>query len=808
MEYLIVDVDSRIIKIPETITHLGVKDDNETRTLKFQMPKVYKGLDLSDYNLEINFINANNKSDSALTENKQIDGDNITFEWCVGKSAYAKNGKVNFLVYAYLENEYGIKTNEWHTTWAKLDVLDGGNVNGAIAEENPRIIEEMLRRIKELENAEKDAVLYTAQTLTEEQQTQARANIGAASSVEVSELSEEIDKLGGGAGTVISSVEPADDDIPKVFIDGEIPTSKTELLATMKYVSKTDEFFAYIKIKCQGTSSMSYPKKNFTVKLYSDEERETNFKKLFKDWKNEESKYVLKANYVDHSHARNIVCARLWNEVVSNRSDYEMLQEELKTSPKHGAVDGFPIKVYTNGTYQGVYTWNIGKDAWMWNMDEENPNHVLLCAEKNTDGTYAENACNFRALWNGVDGNDWSVEVGTNSTSVKNSLNALITCVKDTDDETFKSTIENYLDIQSAIDYYIHQYIICGLDGLAKNMLLGTYDLVKWHCGAYDMDSTFGLWWNGTMYVATDYACPEDYQEQFSLLWERIEKVFVNELKERYSELRQTVYSISNMFTHFERFMDVIGSDLYTEDLKIYTGIPSGSTNNITQIRNYIRDRLAYCDTEFEKMTEPVPATRIILDQTSLTFVDTTPITLVAAVEPSNTTDEVIWDSSDTSVATVNDGVVTPVGNGDCTITATAGSVSASCVISVNDIVPVVKLWSDTATNKIDDKNGAVLTTGGDAYLCEYLEIPDGATTVTLKNINAASYTWKKIYLYKEDDSLMHVFPFSTSDGNTILETVIDLKSFPEAKYLRATAYPNKVTTNNDPNNQLEFVFG
>lgn len=195
MEYLVVDVNSRIIKIPESITHLGVKDDNETRTLKFQMPKVYKGLDLSDYSLEINFINANNKSDSALTENKQIDGDNITFEWCVGRSAYAKNGKVNFLVYAYLENEYGIKTNEWHTTWAKLDVLDGGNVNGAIAEENPRIIEEMLRRLKELENGNasgtEDAVQYVEQELTEEQKTQARTNIGAASSEEVRQLSEE-----------------------------------------------------------------------------------------------------------------------------------------------------------------------------------------------------------------------------------------------------------------------------------------------------------------------------------------------------------------------------------------------------------------------------------------------------------------------------------------------------------------------------------------------------------------------------------------------------------------------------------------
>ena len=66
-----------------------------------------------------------------------------------------------------------------------------------------------------------------------------------------------------GTGTVVSSVEPMEDDIQKVFIDGVIPTTKDDVLATMKYVSKTDEFFAYIKIKCQGASSMSYPKKEF-----------------------------------------------------------------------------------------------------------------------------------------------------------------------------------------------------------------------------------------------------------------------------------------------------------------------------------------------------------------------------------------------------------------------------------------------------------------------------------------------------------------------------------------------------------------
>ena len=391
-------------------------------------------------------------------------------------------------------------------------------------------------------------------------------------------------------------VEPAEDDIPKVFIDGVIPTTKDDVLAEMRYVSKTDSFHAYLKIKCQGSSSMSYGKKNFTIKMYYDEARDDKFKKSFKDWNYATNKYVLKANYIDHTHARNIVCANLWNEVVASRPDYNSLPVELRSSPRNGAIDGFPIKVYTNGTYQGIYTWNVGKDDWMWGMDEDNANHVLLCGELNTDGAYAENACNFRALWSGINEDNWSVEVGTNSEAVKNSLNALISCVKDTDGGTFKSTISNYLDVQSAIDYWIHQYIICGLDGLAKNLLLATYDGTKWICGAYDMDATFGLWWDGTRFVSKDYRCPEDYQERFSLLWERIASLFSEEIKTRYTELRKTVYSYANMVTKFERFMDIVGKELYAEDLEVYTGIPSGSTNNIKQIRNYIRNRLAYCD--------------------------------------------------------------------------------------------------------------------------------------------------------------------------------------------------------------------
>lgn len=509
--------------------------------------------------------------------------------------------------------------------------------------------------------------------------------------------------------------EPAEEDIPKVFITGVKPTTKDDVLAEMEYVSKTECFHAYLKIKCQGTSSLQWPKKNFTVKLYSDEARETKLKKDFKDWNHPGNKFVLKANYIDHSHARNIVSARLWGEVVESRPDYNTLPEEMRNSPNNGAVDGFPIKVYYNGTYEGVYTWNIGKDDWMWGMDEENPNHVLMCAETNTDGAYKETPCNFRKLWNGVNETDWSVEVGTNSTALKNSLNNLIQFVMDNNGDAFRNGIGNYLDIQSAIDYYILQYEICGLDGLAKNMLLATYNGTKWICGAYDMDSTFGLWWDGSKFVSATFACPENYQERYSLLWERIEANFLPELKARQAELRKTVLSYSNMVTHFERFMDIIGLDLYAEDLTIYTGIPLGSSNNIKQIRDYIRDRQAYVDAEFAAMSEHVPCTSIVLDKSTLRFENTDTQIITATLYPAGATDRLYWISSDATVAKVDqNGIVTPVSGGTAIITAKCGDCVATCNVTVVHEDVLYELQEETMFASLDDAiNTGVPIVGG-----------------------------------------------------------------------------------------------
>lgn len=80
--------------------------------------------------------------------------------------------------------------------------------------------------------------------------------------------------------------------------------------------------------------------------------------------------------------------------------------------------------------------------------------------------------------------------------------------------------------------------------------------------------------------------------------------------------------------------------------------------------------------------TESVPCTSIALSQQSVAFDaigDTATIT--ATLTPTNTTDELIWASSDETIATVSGGVITCTGVGEATITAVCGSESATCSV-------------------------------------------------------------------------------------------------------------------------------
>ena len=78
------------------------------------------------------------------------------------------------------------------------------------------------------------------------------------------------------------------------------------------------------------------------------------------------------------------------------------------------------------------------------------------------------------------------------------------------------------------------------------------------------------------------------------------------------------------------------------------------------------------------------PCTGISLNSSSLSFTDNTTKTLTATLVPSNTTDSLSWSVEPSGIVSVNNGVITPISNGECLITATCGSQTVTCSVNVN----------------------------------------------------------------------------------------------------------------------------
>ena len=106
------------------------------------------------------------------------------------------------------------------------------------------------------------------------------------------------------------------------------------------------------------------------------------------------------------------------------------------------------------------------------------------------------------------------------------------------------------------------------------------------------------------------------------------------------------------------------------------------------------------------KVSYPIPATSLSLDQHNLTLTSGgTAHNLIAAITPANVSDPTInWTSSQPEIASVIDGIVTPVASGDTIITASTqnGSQNDSCAVNVltSDTEPLQLQRVETDANQ------------------------------------------------------------------------------------------------------------
>ena len=155
-------------------------------------------------------------------------------------------------------------------------------------------------------------------------------------------------------------------------------------------------------------------------------------------------------------------------------------------------------------------------------------------------------------------------------------------------------------------------------------------------------------------------------------------------------------------------------------------------------------------------VTVSVDVESVSLDITTLSLSVGESATLTATVKPDNASDKnVVWTSSDNSVATVSNGKVTAVKAGTATVKATCGGKTAECVVTVTAKVTGVKL-----------NTSSIMLMSGDYSILKATIIPDNAANKNVKwessNIAVATVDNGKVTAISEGTAKITV---STEEG-------------------------------------------
>ena len=408
------------------------------------------------------------------------------------------------------------------------------------------------------------------------------------------------------------------------FVTSEIlPTAKPTIINGEVSIKIDDVLIKkYATLGVQGTSTAIYPKKNWSLALFNNEAKSSAFEMSI-DGLPFHDEFVFKADWVDATNMRNLLCNRLWEQIIQSRKGFPKREfneyiynasdatfENRFPTRALGHVQGFPCIFKVNGEFYGVGCFNIGKKRQNYNLKKSNKKHIQL--EDGSDGQ--RNLITWKA-------SDWNVRNPSMSgyveegeipdATVKASVDRLF-AYHGSGQTNMIANFEQYYTKKNIFDKIIFSQAIYDLDGIAKNYMLTTWDGLIWHHLPYDLDSVFGLNYNGLNYLPTTKDVFTHYEsvggeEQAAFLsgrnfYRAILTGYKAEINARYKELRDNgILSVDNLYKLAMEIHLKWGDENFKKEFEKWTDRPSNTIikTSISQILKYMEDRFIWLDTYF-----------------------------------------------------------------------------------------------------------------------------------------------------------------------------------------------------------------
>lgn len=390
-----------------------------------------------------------------------------------------------------------------------------------------------------------------------------------------------------------------------------LPTTKQDdIEAEIEYNDKDGNYFRKpVILNAQGNSSLLFDVKNMAIDIADGSEIK------FGDFPTQDS-FHIKKYYIDAFRGQCIVGYWLMEQVYKSHPlghqypyEYSYLNDsvtdgfgDVKKDFFTGAKchpDGFPIIItWINSntgeeTWMGVYTWNLKKSKEVYQCDKKKAENIILDGTVNTStlfgGIINWSAFEIRNPKNLIDinGNKYDgdnpkelSETDKNSKKVKDYLTRLSGVVAALRASNTKETFEQYFLPQAFIDYYLVSQVLFNHDGFGKNWIWVTYDGLHWTPTLYDVDSIFGMYWNGI------YVIPNSDNSTILGIPQclGLDKLYSDEISKRYKELMDKgIFSVDNIVKLLNSWINKIGYSNIEKEFEVYSQTPSYRDSHISK---------------------------------------------------------------------------------------------------------------------------------------------------------------------------------------------------------------------------------
>lgn len=329
-------------------------------------------------------------------------------------------------------------------------------------------------------------------------------------------------------------------------------------------------------------------------------------------------------------------------------------------------------------------------------------------------------------------------------------------------DKTFYNVAKDILHMSEFVNYGISGTCIGGTDSNAMSIRYSTMsddlDVILVAGGVNDMGLNIALGTPNDTTTSTFYGALKVLCEGLLTKYPKGTIIFITPAQvgkpiNFYSEPNAQGYTVKD---YRDAVIEVCSNyPVYVYDNYTMSGIyPKNNTNRNIYTKdglhwntaghyrvgvNLAKYMLFNCVPCLANDVENIPCTNITLNNITLAFTNKSPQTLTATITPTNATDTVAWSVSPTGIVAVDNGVITPISNGNCIVTVTCGTKTATCNVTVSEINTQYTITnnltnctnSNSATTIEENNNYLATITANSGYVLETVTVTMGGTDIT-----------------------------------------------------------------------------